>query len=126
MKGFPRARLAVFRLLLAVLVCVPAIAALAERVEDLPKPTGYVSDLAHVLSADTVARLERLCAQMDTSAANAQIHVVTIRTLEGDEASDFANRLEEKWKVAERIGSWRPDALRHSGPQTLDRDWVWP
>jgi uncharacterized protein len=106
MKGFPRAHSAVSRLLLAALFAVPAIAALAERVEDLPKPTGYVSDLAHVLSPETVARLERLCAQMDTSAANAQIHVVTIQTLEGDEASDFANRLEEKWKVG-RKGSDR-------------------
>ncbi|MGA3081633.1 MAG: TPM domain-containing protein [Terracidiphilus sp.] len=106
MTGFRRAHSAVFRLLLAALFVVPAVAALPERVEDLPTPTGYVSDLAHVLSPDAVARLERLCAQMDTSAANAQIHVVTIQTLDGDEASDFAGRLEEKWKVG-RKGSDR-------------------
>jgi uncharacterized protein len=109
MKGFRRTHFAVLRLLVAACVSFFAIAgqnALAERVEDLPQPTGYVSDLAHVLSPETVVRLERLCAQMDTSAANAQIHVVTIQTLDGVEASDFANRLEEKWKVG-RKGSDR-------------------
>jgi hypothetical protein len=45
---------------------------LAERVEDLPQPTDYVSDFAHVLSPEAVARLDRICAQLDHSKANAQ------------------------------------------------------
>ena len=44
-----------------------AAAAHAEQVEDLPKPTDYVSDYAHVLSAEAVARLDGLCAQLDHS-----------------------------------------------------------
>ena len=68
-----------------------AAAALAERVEDLPKPTDYVSDFAHVLSPEAIARLDSLCAQLDHSQANAQIAVVTIHTLDGDDAADFAN-----------------------------------
>jgi uncharacterized protein len=76
--------------------------AAAERVEDLPKPSDYISDFAHVLSPQTVARLNRLCGQLDHSATNAQVAVVTIRNLDGDDASDFANRLEEKWKVGKK------------------------
>jgi uncharacterized protein len=102
MKGFPRTRLAVSRLLLAVLVCIPAVAAPAERVEDLPKPTDYVSDYAHVLSPEAIARLDRLCAQLDHSQANAQVAVVTVRNLNGEDSADYANELETKWKMGKK------------------------
>ena len=106
MKGFRRAHGSVFRLLLAALVGVSASAMLAERVEDLPKPTGYVSDYANVLSPEAIARLERLCGQLDHSQANAQIAVVTIHTLDGADAAEYANALEDKWKMG-RKGSDR-------------------
>jgi len=106
MKGFRRAHWSVFRLLLAALIGVSASAMLAERVEDLPKPTGYVSDYANVLSPEAIARLERLCGQLDHSQANAQIAVVTIHTLNGADAAEYANALEDKWKMG-RKGSDR-------------------
>ena len=79
---------------------------LAERVEDLPKPTDYVSDFAHVLSAEAIARLDSLCAQLDHSQANAQMAIVTVHNLDGDDAADYANQLEDKWKMG-RKGSDR-------------------
>jgi uncharacterized protein len=106
MKGIRRVHSVIFRLLLAAFVCVPAVAALAERVEDLPRPTDYVSDFAHVLSPEAIARLDSLCTQLDHSQANAQIAVVTIRTLDGVDPADFANALEDKWKMG-RKGSDR-------------------
>ena len=102
MKGLSRARSVVFRLLLAALVCIPSIAALAERVEDLPKPTGYVSDFAHVLSPETIARLDSLCAQLDHSQANSQVAVVTIQTLDGEDAAEYSDQLETKWKIGRK------------------------
>ena len=83
-----------------------AIPGIAERVEDLPKPTDYVSDLAHVLSPQTVAQLDALCAKLDHSATNTQVAIVTVNNLDGDDKADYANRLEEKWKVG-RKGSDR-------------------
>lgn len=106
MKGFCRVHWSVFRLLVAALVGFSATATLAERVEDLPKPTGYVSDYASVLSPEAIARLERLCSQLDHSQANAQIAVVTIHTLNGADAAEYANALEDKWKMG-RKGSDR-------------------
>jgi uncharacterized protein len=106
MKGFRSVHSAIFRLLLAALFVVPAIAAQAERVEDLPKPTDYVSDFAHVLSPEAIARLDRICAQLDHTQANAQVAVVTIRTLDGADPAEFANALEDKWKMG-RKGSDR-------------------
>jgi uncharacterized protein len=106
MKGFRSAISTVFRLLLAVLLGFSASAALAQRVDDLPKPTDYVSDNAHVLSPEAIARLDSICGQLDHTAANAQVAVVTVQSLDGDDAADYANALEDKWKIG-RKGSDR-------------------
>ena len=74
----------------------------AETVEQMPQPTDYVSDYAHVLSPGTVARLDRICAELDHGKANAQVAVVIVNNLGGDDAADFANRLEERWKVGKK------------------------
>ncbi len=94
------------RLLTAGLIAVLTLPVLAERVQDLPQPTDYVSDFAHVLSPEAVAELDSLCSQLDHSKANAQIAVVTVKTLDGEDAADFANQLEDKWKMG-RKGSDR-------------------
>ena len=102
MKGIYRSSMTVVRLLLAVLLGISASAALAERVQDLPKPTDYVSDYAHVLSPQAIARLDSICAQLDHSAANAQIAVVTVHNLDGDDSADFATRLFEKMQIGSK------------------------
>jgi uncharacterized protein len=73
----------------------------AERVQDLPKPTNYVSDFAGVLSPETQASLNALCRQVDLQ-AHAQIAVVTIKSLEGEPIENFATALEDKWKVGKK------------------------
>jgi uncharacterized protein len=102
MKGFRRVHSAVFPLLVAACVSVFAVAAMAERVEDLPQPTDYVSDFAHVLSPGAIARLDSLCAQLDHSKTNAQVAVVTIRTLDGVDPAEFTSALEDKWKMGKK------------------------
>jgi uncharacterized protein len=106
MKGFRRAHLTVFRLLLAAGVGFSATTLAAQRVDDLPKPTDYVSDYAHVLSPEAIARLDHICDQLDHSQANAQVAVVTVQTLDGEDAAEYANQLEDKWKMG-RKGSDR-------------------
>jgi uncharacterized protein len=106
MEGFRRVYSNIFRLLLAVSVVFSATTLTAQRVDDLPKPTDYVSDFAHVLSPDTTARLDRICGEVDHSQANAQIAVVTVQTLNGEDAADYSDQLETKWKMG-RKGSDR-------------------
>lgn len=89
-------------LTLSLLLVFSTAASFAERVEDLPKPTDYVSDFAHVLSASTVAQLDSLCSQLDHSKTNTQVAIVTLKNLDGADKADFANRLEEKWKVGKK------------------------
>jgi uncharacterized protein len=67
-------------------------------VKDLPRPTDYVSDFAHVLSAATQTQLDRLCGEVDHE-AHAQIAVVTINTLNGEPIQQYAVELEDAWKV---------------------------
>ncbi len=102
MTGSRRLQAKVFPLLLAALLALLALPAWAESVDSLPKPTDYVNDYAHVLSAEAIARLDSICAQLDHSAANSQIAVVTIHNLNGDDAADYANQLEDKWKMGRK------------------------
>jgi uncharacterized protein len=106
MKGFCRRTSNVFRLLLAVSVVFSTAMLAAQAVDKLTKPTDYVSDFAHVLSPDTITRIDRICSQLDHSQANAQIAVVIVQTLDGEDAADYANQLEDKWKMG-RKGSDR-------------------
>ena len=96
----------VFRLLLAASLVLSAAALTlhmaAQQVDSLPKPTDYVSDYAHVLSPEAIARIDSICAQLDHSQANAQMAVVTVHNLDGDDAADYANQLEDKWKIGKK------------------------
>ncbi len=96
MRAMRKCLLALSLLLLACSSVLPA-----ERVQDLPKPTNYVSDFAGVLSPQTQASLNALCAQVDRQ-AHAQIAVVTIKSLDGEPIENFATALEDKWKVGKK------------------------
>ena len=91
-----------FRLAAAVVLFVFASVLPAQRVEDLPKPTGYVSDFAHVLSPGAIARIEHIASQLDRPPANAQIAVVTVRTMEGDDTADYATRVFERFQIGKK------------------------
>jgi uncharacterized protein len=73
-------------------------AAVAEKAADLPKPTGYVSDFAGVIDADSKQKMEDLSRQVYEK-VHATIEIVTIKTLEDSSIEDFATALEDKWKV---------------------------
>ena len=102
MKGLRHAHPSVFLPILAALLVFFAPISRAEAIKDLPQPTDYVSDLAHVLSPEAIARLDSVCAQLDHTAANAQVAVVTVHDLDGDDAADYADQLETKWKIGRK------------------------
>src|SRR5271157_2581200 len=90
-----------FRLAAGIVVFCASFLA-AEPVSSLPKPTDYVSDFAHVLSPEAIARLDHLCSQLDHSQANAQVAVVTVSSLDGEDSANYANQLEDKWKIGKK------------------------
>ncbi len=97
---FPRKFWATAALLLLAMAVRPA-STFAEAVKDLPKPTNYVSDFANVLSPETKQEVNRLCGQVDHQ-ANAQIAVVTIKTLDGEAIQDYSVQLWDAWKIGQK------------------------
>ncbi len=88
--------------LVAGFLSVFVASAVAERVQDLPKPTDYVNDFAHVLSPNAVTRLDHICAQLNHSEANTQVAILTVHSLDGDDAADWANRVEDRWRIGKK------------------------
>jgi uncharacterized protein len=86
-------------LAVVILLLAPSVTLTAESVSTLPAPTGYVNDFAGVLSPGVKQNLEILCTQLDRQ-AHAQIAVVTVKTIDGDQSiEEFTTALEDKWKV---------------------------
>lgn len=62
------------------------------------KPTGYVSDFAHVLSASDVNALESKLSVLDRTTGS-QVAVVTVPTLGGDTVEGYAKDLFQEWRI---------------------------
>jgi uncharacterized protein len=60
--------------------------------------TNYVNDFAGVLDAATQARLNDLCQQVDQK-AHAQIAVVTVKSVDGQDVVSYAVALYQKWGI---------------------------
>jgi len=83
-------------LIFLFLFLIPA-ATSAQKIKDL-KPQGYVNDFANVLSAPAKQKLTALCAEVD-SKTGAQIAVVTVSSLEGEEIEQYSVDLATRWGV---------------------------
>jgi len=93
-----------FRNAYVLLLCIFTLAVgslFAIDVKSLPKPTGYVSDLAHVVNADDKARLEALCTQVELQ-LGVQFALVTINTIGDQPIRDFALQLSREWGVGDK------------------------
>ena len=83
-------------ILFSILGSFPA-GTFAQKLKDL-KPQGYVNDFANVLSAGAKQKLAALCAEVD-SKAGAQIAVVTVPSLQGQEIEDYSVALATQWGI---------------------------
>jgi len=63
-----------------------------------PQPPRLVNDLAGVMSSAQQAELEKLLVAYDDSTST-QIAIVTVKTLDGYDVADYANRLYELWGI---------------------------
>src|SRR5271170_6321151 len=82
-------------------LCMLCVTALCEPVKSLPKPTNYVSDLAHVMSPAVIQQVNQLCGQVDHQ-ANAQIAVVTVDTTEDEPIEQYAVDLFQAWGIGKK------------------------
>jgi uncharacterized protein len=79
------------------IVLVAAVWVAAEPIASL-RPTNYVNDFAGVLDASTQAQLNALCQQVDQK-AQAQIAVVTVKSVDGQDVVTYAVALYQKWGI---------------------------
>src|ERR1700676_2936603 len=77
-----------------------ALSASAENLKDI-HPTGYVTDLAHVIAPDAKARLENLCTELEQK-TGAQMAIVTVRSLEGETVEQYGNELYKQLGVGSK------------------------
>ena len=82
-------------LLLLLALVLPAAAL------EVPKPTGYVTDNAGLLSQTTRLKLEQFLREFEKSDST-QIVVLTIPTLKGEALEDYSLRVLENWKVGQK------------------------
>lgn len=60
--------------------------------------SNYVNDFAHILSNQTITALDDLCLQLDQK-AHAQVAVVTINSLDGQDIESYSFALAKQWGV---------------------------
>ncbi len=89
-----------FQIMLALLAAALPLAAAAVQLEKL-QPHGHVSDFADVFEAGSRESLANFLLDVK-SATGAEIAVVTLPTLAGEEINDFANRLFVKWGIGRK------------------------
>ncbi len=82
------------------LMLVSASRISAEPIASL-QPHNYVNDFAGVLDASTQARLNNLCQQVDQK-AHAQMAVVTVKSVDGEDVVTYAVALYQKWGIGKK------------------------
>ncbi|HVS13784.1 MAG TPA: TPM domain-containing protein [Thermoanaerobaculia bacterium] len=82
----------------AALVPFALLLASALGALEVPFLAGRVNDLAGMLDPDEVARLEQALAAFEQE-TGAQVAVLTVPSLEGEEIEDFAIRVVETWEL---------------------------
>jgi uncharacterized protein len=87
-------------LLLPVLLIL-TFSVLAQDIPERPEPPRLVNDYAGILSSDELARLEQKLVNFNDSTST-QIVVVIVKSLNGYDKNDFAQRLGQKWGVGQK------------------------
>jgi uncharacterized protein len=98
-KSWARLRCAGSAFLSALLFGTLCFAAI--DVDKLPKPAGYVSDLAHVVDEESRQKLEDFSASVEEQ-LGVQLAFVTLDTIEDRPIRDVALEIARKWGVGDR------------------------
>jgi uncharacterized protein len=74
------------------------ISCIADAIPSRPSPARLVNDFSDLFTPSQEAELERMLVAFDDSTSN-QIAVITVKDLEGYEASEYATRIGLDWGV---------------------------
>ncbi len=87
-------------LILILHLFIPAISFSATP-EPPEIPPGYVIDLADIISDDVETRLNAYLRELEEK-TTAQVVVLTIESLDGEEIEEFSLRMAEKWRLGQK------------------------
>jgi uncharacterized protein len=90
-------RIRTYFLLVGVLLLFPAQLPALE----VPQLAGRVTDLARMLSPESLQRLDQRLAAFERETSN-QIAVLTVPSLQGDDIDRFSIRVAEAWKIGQK------------------------
>jgi len=84
---------------LCLVLCVIAVT----RAEDIKQihPTGYVTDLAGIIQPQAKAQLEAMATELEQK-TGAQMAIVTVKSLDGNEIQPYANDLFKQLGVGQK------------------------
>jgi uncharacterized protein len=68
---------------------------------EIPKLTGYVNDLAGVISPEIELKIENFLQEFEASDST-QLVILTIGSLEGDSLEEYSLRVAESWKIGQK------------------------
>jgi uncharacterized protein len=85
---------------IAGLVLALSVIGRAEDIKQI-RPTGYVTDLAGIVKPDTKTKLEALCTELEQK-TGAQMAIVTVKSLNGEEIQSYANDLFKQFGVGQK------------------------
>ena len=89
------------RLIFLILLLMGTAKAFAQDIPNRPVPPRLVNDFAGVLSSDEANRLEQKLVAFNDSTST-QITVVIVKSLNGYDKNDFAQRLGQKWGAGQK------------------------
>jgi uncharacterized protein len=90
-----------FPLLLLTILLLYALPSWAVTPEPPARPSGYVVDLAGVIGANAERSLNTYLRELEVK-TTAQVVVLTIKSLDGEDIGGFSLRIAEKWKLGQR------------------------
>jgi uncharacterized protein len=93
----PNAKWAARWWVIAIVVAAACAGPRAEKLKDLHAQV-YVNDFAGVLSGPAKEKLAALCGELDRK-ADAQIAIVTVKSLDGEPVEDYTIHLATQWGV---------------------------
>jgi uncharacterized protein len=98
----PAMKIRRFQLFLCIAGLVLAVSAVT-RADDIKKiqPAGYVTDLAGILTPQAKAQLEALGTELEQK-TGAQMAIVTVKSLDGQEIEPYANDLFQHLRVGKK------------------------
>ena len=87
------------RLYFAIILLLQAAVVSAE--DSFPRPIGFVNDFAGIIDETSKLRIEALAAEVERK-TGAEIVLITVKSLDGGDIQDTANRLFQAWGIGKK------------------------